>query len=273
MDQFLDVAAKHRIGVMFVLFDACWDPFPKLGPQRAPKPHLHNSGWVQAPGADVLKEPSKFDALEPYVTGVISHFANDPRVQVWDLFNEPDNTNNSSYGAQEPAGKVEACRLLLEKSFQWARAAKPSQPLTSGVWIIDWSDPAKLSAMERLQLEQSDVISYHCYAPLEGMERCVKSLRRYNRPLLCTEFMARPQGSTFDPVLGYLRDQHVGAYCWGFVAGKTQTIYPWESWKQVGTAEPPVWFHDIFRPDGRPFDPAEVAYIRKVTSTPAPAAR
>jgi hypothetical protein len=127
--------------------------------------------------------------------------------------------------------------------------------------------------MERLQLEQSDVISYHCYAPLEGMERCVKSLRRYNRPLLCTEFMARPQGSTFDPVLGYLRDQHVGAYCWGFVAGKTQTIYPWESWKQVGTAEPPVWFHDIFRPDGRPFDPAEVAYIRKVTSTPAPAAR
>jgi hypothetical protein len=72
-------------------------------------------------------------------------------------------------------------------------------------------------------------------------------------------------GSTFDPVLAYLRDEKIGAYNWGFVAGKTQTIYPWDSWQKAYTAEPKVWFHDIFRKDGTPFDPAEVAYIRGVT--------
>jgi len=77
--------------------------------------------------------------------------------------------------------------------------------------------------------------------------------------------MARPQGSTFDPILGYLKEERVGAYNWGFVAGKTNTIYPWDSWKKPYASEPPVWFHDIFRADGTAYRPAEVAYIKKVT--------
>jgi len=94
-------------------------------------------------------------------------------------------------------------------------------------------------------------------------------LRRYQRPILCTEYMARPVGSRFDPNLGYLKQQGVAAYNWGFVAGKTQTIYPWDSWTQTYTNEPPVWFHDIFRADGSAYRPAEVNYIRSVTAKSA----
>lgn len=266
MEKFLAVADKHRIGVMFVLFDSCWDPFPKLGKQRAPKPHVHNSGWVQSPGAAVLQDPSKHDALRAYVVGVVGHFRNDRRVHAWDVWNEPDNNNRSSYGALEPPNKAELVLPLLKKAFAWAREANPIQPLTSGVWIGNWADPAKLSPTERLQLESSDVISFHNYGPLDELKQCVQNLRRCNRPLLCTEYMSRGNGSTFDPHLGYLQEQNVAAYNWGLVDGKTQTIYPWDSWKKAYTAEPPLWFHDIFRRDGTPYRAQEVEYIRRVTA-------
>ena len=265
MEQFLGTADRHGIGVMFVPLDAVWNPHPRLGRQRDPKPHVHNSGWVQSPGAEILKDPARHDELAGYIRGVVGHCRNDRRVQVWDLFNEPDNLNRSAYGDKELANKAEMSLLLIRKVFAWAREVRPSQPLTSGVWIGTWADPARLSPMERFQLEQSDVISFHTYAPLEEAKKCVENLRRYDRPILCTEYMARPQGSTFDPLLGYFKEQHVGAYNWGLVAGKSQTIYPWDSWTKVYTAEPPLWFHDIFRPDGTPHIAAEVDYIKRIT--------
>jgi hypothetical protein len=264
MDQFLALAAKHRIGVMFVLFDGVWDPFPRPGPQRAPRPHIHNSGWVQSPGAEILRDPARQDTLKDYVQGVIRHFRNDRRVQVWDVFNEPDNPV-SQYRDAELKNKAEVALALLKKAYGWARKVRPSQPLTSGVWIGNWADQAKLSPMERFQLEASDVISFHCYGSLEEATKCVQNLQRYQRPILCTEYMARPNGSRFDPILGYFQRAHVGAYNWGFVNGKSQTIYPWDSWKKEYTAEPPIWFHDVFRTDGTPYDAKEVEYIRNIT--------
>jgi len=265
MDQFLGLCSKHKIGVMFTLLDSVWDPDPKVGKQREPQKGLHNSGWVQAPGRVILSDAKQHDALKPYVFGVINHFKNDARVHVWDLINEPENDNRSSYGKSEPANKKEMALELTKKCFLWAREAAPSQPLTVGVWIGNWGDPAKLSAIEKLSLEQSDVISFHNYGPLDHLKKCVDNLRRYQRPILCTEYMARPMGSTFDPHLAYLKEQKVAAYNWGFVAGKTNTIYPWDSWQKRYETEPPVWFHDIFRADGTAYRPEEVTFIRKVT--------
>ncbi|HID22798.1 MAG TPA: 1,4-beta-xylanase, partial [Planctomycetaceae bacterium] len=246
-------------------------PHPKLGPQPAPRPHVHNSGWVQAPGAAILNDPSQHDRLRPYIQGVIQHFRNDRRIDGWDLFNEPDNPNSNSYGEAgsqtelPPARKERMARLLLQKVFRWARAAQPTQPLTAGVWRGDWSDPDRLRPIDRLMLDQSDIISFHSYGNLDHMRRCVDSLRRYGRPILCTEYMARGNGCTFDPVLKFLKEQKVGAYNWGLVAGKTQTQYPWASWRRTFTAEPKLWHHDIFRPDGTPYDPEEIAFIQKLT--------
>lgn len=265
MEQFLKLADRHRIRVMFVLLDGVWDPFPRLGTQRDPKPHVHNSGWVQSPGVAVIRDPARHDELQPYIYGVIRHFRKDKRILAWDIFNEPDNINRPAYVQHEPPNKAELIMPLLQKAYGWARAAKPTQPITSGVWIGQWGDPAKLTPMERFMLEESDIISFHSYDPLADVRKCVENLRRYNRPILCTEYMARPRASTFDPILDYFREQKVGAYNWGFVAGKTQTIYPWDSWEKPYTVEPPVWFHDIFRSDGSPYDPGEVDYIRRVT--------
>jgi hypothetical protein len=265
MDQFLDAAQRQRIGVMFVLLDGVWDPHPKLGRQPDPRPHVHNSGWLQSPGVEILSEQTRHEELRPYITGVIRHFRSDRRIDAWDLFNEPDNMNRPAYERFEPANKPELARRLLWSAFAWARAASPSQPLTAGVWIGNWSDPDKLSPIEKICLEESDIISFHNYGNLEDLAKCVQSLRRYQRPILCTEYMARPAGSTFKPHLEYLKQQKVGAYSWGLVAGKTQTVYPWDSWTKTYQSEPPVWFHDIFRHNGVPFDPQEVEYIRTVT--------
>jgi hypothetical protein len=269
MDQFMDLTHKHKIGVMFVFFDSCWDPQPKPGKQREPRPHVHNSGWVQDPGREILSNPARLDELRPYVEAVLKRFRSDKRIHVWDLFNEPDNDNRNSYGANgektEAPNKAELTLPLLKKVFAWAREVKLSQPVTAGVWIGNWADAGKLSPFEQVMLEQSDVISFHNYGKLEDLKKCVENLRRYNRPILCTEYMARPSGSSFDLNLAYMKEQKVGAYNWGFVDGKTQTIYPWDSWQKQYTSEPPVWFHDILRKDGTPYIPAEADYIRKIT--------
>ncbi|MDZ4783082.1 MAG: cellulase family glycosylhydrolase [Planctomycetia bacterium] len=270
MDQYLAAADKHGVGTMFVLFDSVWDPNPQLGPQRPPKQGLHNSGWVQSPGAKDLMDRSRHALLEDYVRGVVRHFKDDRRVQVWDLWNEPDNLNGNSYGEgnlkQEPAGKQEMVAELIAQSFTWAREENPTQPLTSGVWVHNRiGDPAKLIPVEKIQLAESDIVSYHSYGKPDEMADWVKHLRGYGRPLVCTEYMARPVGSTFDPVLGYLKKEGIGAYNWGFVAGKSNTIYPWDSWQKPYATEPPVWFHDIFRADGQPYRAEEVEYIRQIT--------
>jgi hypothetical protein len=271
MDEFLEIAQRHKIGIMFVLFDSVWDPHPKLGKQREPQRGVHNSGWVQSPGAADLRDTSRHSLLEAYVKGVVGRFKDDARVQVWDLWNEPDNLNANSYGKnklnQEPADKHALVLHLLPQTFAWARAAEPSQPLTSGLWLGGHkADPSKLIPIERVQLAESDVISFHSYGRLPDVKAWVANLRQHQRPLLCTEYMARPQGSTFDPVLGYLKEQKIAAYNWGFVAGKSNTIFAWGTWqKPEPAAEPAVWFHDIFRPDGSVFDPKEVEYIRRMT--------
>ncbi len=264
MEQFLEICDKHDIGVMFVLFDSVWDPFPKLGKQPEPKRNVHNSGWVQSPGAEVLKDPSKHDALKDYVVGVVSHFKNDNRVQVWDIWNEPDNPV-PQYKDVELPNKKELMLPLMKKAFAWAREAKPTQPLTAGLWVGHFENPEKMKSWEKFQVEQSDVISFHNYQELDKIKTCVTNLQRYNRPIFCTEYMARPLGSTFDPVMGYFKEQKVAAYNWGFVSGKSQTIFPWDSWDKQYTDEPPLWFHDIFREDGTPYKQEEVDYIRSLT--------
>lgn len=265
LEQFLTVADKHHIRITFVLLDSVWDPYPKPGKQREPRPHVHNSGWVQAPGAELLENPSRWnEVLKPYVVGVIGHFRNDRRVLMWDLMNEPDN-DNPPYKGQEIPDKAALALRLLEKEWAWARAARPSQPLTSGVWKGDWSDDSHLSETAAFQLHNSDVITFHSYEPPKRMKERIQSLRRFGRPIICTEYMARPLGSTFMSILPLLKDEHVGAYNWGFVSGKSQTIYPWDSWEKTYSAEPEVWFHDIFRPDGAPYDQREVTLIKSLT--------
>jgi len=109
----------------------------------------------------ILKNPEQYDELKDYITGVVGHFRTDQRVHAWDLFNEPDNANRSSYGRFEPASKAGLALMLLKKEFTWARSVDPHQPLTVGVWAGDLTSPEQLLSIYRFILEQSDVISFH----------------------------------------------------------------------------------------------------------------
>ena len=271
IDTFLTIAARHHIRPVFVLFDSCWDPFPKLGPQHPPIPGVHNSGWVQAPGAAVLADPTQYPRLEQYVKGVVGSGANDPRLGAGGGGNEPDNGNESAYARGEPRNKNEIVLGLVPQVFAWARSEHPIQPLTSGLWHGDWDSLDKMPPMARVQIEESDVISFHNYGWPEDFEKRVKDLEQFHRPIICTEYMARGNGSTFDTILPIAHQYRVGAINWGLVAGKSQTYLPWDSWQHPYVLEQPaIWFHDVFHADGTPYREREVEIIRDLTSGKPP---
>jgi hypothetical protein len=269
IDEFLAIAARHGIRPLLVFFDSCWNPAPKLGKQPDPRPGIHNSGWVQSPGAAGLADAANYPRLKAYVQDVIGAFKDDPRILGWDLWNEPDNALGGG-GMDSPEGreKIRLVTALLPQVFEWARAANPSQPLTSGVWIHDdWATQEKLTPVERVQLEQSDFITFHVYDWPESLERKIRQLQVYGRPIICTEYLARGAGSLFETSLPIARRHNVGMINWGFVDGKSQTRFPWDSWrKPCVDSQPVVWHHDILHADGRPYRQAEVDLIRAVTA-------
>ena len=264
IDTFLTIAHKHHIRILFVLFDSCWDPAPHLGKQRAPRPGVHNSGWVQSPGSAALSDPAQLPRLETYVKGVVGAFAKDSRILGWDVWNEPGGMNDGSYEKQEIPNKRDLVRSMLPKVFTWAREAGATQPLTSGLWDGDWASFEKLDPIQQIQLEQSDILTFHNYSKPDDFLKHVEELQKYHRPIICTEYMARPQGSTFEGILPVAKKYKVGAINWGLVAGKTQTWYPWDSWQHPYVDhEPELWFHEIFRNNGQPYNQSEANFIRK----------
>jgi len=265
IDAFLDIAAGHEIRVMLVLFDGVWNPEPASGPQPDPTPGVHNSQWVQSPGAALLGDPSRHDELEPYVTALFEAFREDERVVVWDLFNEPDNPNAISYQDTDLDAEVKAERALqlLRSATEWAMAADPVQPLTAGVWDGDWSSADVLSPLNAFMLQEMDVNSFHSYSDASVVVEQLTQLKAFGRPLLCTEYMARPMDSTFETILPLFTRDRVGAYNWGFVDGRIQTIYSWTSWVLPSANEPNPWFHDVLRADGTPYDSAEIDAIQE----------
>jgi len=272
IDEFLTIADRHGIRPMLVLFDAVWDPFPHLGPQREPYPFLHNSTWVQSPGAAILGDTTRHASLRPYVQGVVGRFATDRRVLSWDIFNEPDNENHPAYFVFEPRNKRALAQRLLQLAFAWAREAGATQPLTAAPWLGDWIDTTRMLPITRWMLEHSDVITFHSYDSLPRTQAAVNALKRYGRPIIASEYMARPVGSRFQTHLPYFAEQRIGAINWGFVNGRSQTIYPWETWTKRYSAPPATWFHDVFHTDGVPYDTVETALIRRLSLERLPSA-
>jgi hypothetical protein len=265
IEVFLRISNRYNIKPLFVLFDSCWDPFPHIGKQHEPAPFLHNSGWVQGPGADALKDTKQHSRLKKYVTDIVTTFNKDKRIMGWDVWNEPDNINRNSYWRFEPYNKVELVHALLEDVFFWTRAANPDQPITAGLWLGTWSSHDSLRPIEKLMIEQSDIISFHNYGKQEDFERCINWLEKYERPIICTEYMSRGNGSFFETSLPVAKNYKVAAFNWGLVSGKSQTIYPWDSWLKKYYAKPDLWFHDIFYSDGSPYLQSEVVLIKSLT--------
>jgi hypothetical protein len=248
MDEYLAIADKQGIKTIFVFFDDCWNKEAKIGKQPAPKPGVHNSGWVQDPGQPMSNDTKLFPELEKYVKDVLGRFGKDKRILLWDLYNEPGNSDKGNQSLP-----------LLKSVFAWARAANPEQPISSGIWR--WN----LEELNAFQIQNSDVITYHDYEEPAWHLRVIQMLKTHGRPLICTEYMARTRGSNFANILPMLKKQNVAAINWGLVAGKSNTIYAWDTPMPDG-AQPKVWFHDIFNPDGTPYSQEEVNLIKSLTT-------
>lgn len=246
INNYLSISDRHHIQTMFVFFDDCWNKLPKAGLQPAPKIGIHNSGWMQDPGDPMSSDSTRFPELEKYVKDVLTTFAHDKRILLWDLYNEPGNSN-----------KKETSIPLLLKVFSWAREVNPEQPISAGLW--DWG----FEKLNTIQYLNSDVITYHDYEEAPMHERVIQLLKAGGRPLICTEYMARPRNSRFSTILPLLKKQNVGAINWGFVSGKTNTIYAWDTPMSDG-GEPIEWFHDIFTKEGVPYRMEEILLIKKM---------
>jgi hypothetical protein len=247
MDQYLKIADRHRISTLFVFFDDCWNPTYQGGKQPEPKTGIHNSGWVRDPGDKIFQDSTLTETLEKYVKDVLTRFADDDRIVLWDVYNEP---GNSDYGDKSLP--------LLQKIFTWGQEVNPSQPLSAGVW------KKELVNLNQYQLANSDVITYHNYADPKEHQKWIDSLRTYEKPLICTEYMARTRNSLFKNIMPMLQEQNIGAYNWGLVSGKTNTIYAWDTPMPDGK-EPKVWLHYIFYKNGKPYKKEEVDLIKSLT--------
>lgn len=259
MEQYLRIADRNGIKTMFVFFDDCWNDNPAAGRQPEPRPGIHNSGWVKSPGTEVGDDPSTWGRLEKYVKSVLGRFGHDPRVILWDLYNEPGNGDSGDH-VTTTGLREEKSLPLLEAVFAWARVAAPEQPLTAGPWKFD----ASFDRLNRFMFEHSDVVTFHCYnRPAELAERI--NFIRYiaaGRPVLCSEYMARTVGSTFQDCLPVFKKHNISAVNWGLVKGRSNTIYPW-GWK-AEQGEPQLCFHDVFNPDGTLLHPEEAAAFAAV---------
>lgn len=248
VNDYLAIADKHHIQTIFVFFDDCWNKDPHAGPQPTPKTGIHNSGWAQDPGDPASRDSATFMQLKPYVTDVLTSFGHDKRILLWDLYNEPGNSN-----------KGNASLPLLRNVFAWAEAVRPDQPLSAGLW--NWG----FQELNTFQALHSDVITYHNYDEVAAHQRVIELLATHGRPLLCTEYMARPRNSRFINILPLLKRYHVAAINWGLVDGKTNTKYQWDVPVADGS-EPGEWFHEVFRKDGTPYRQDEADLIKKLTS-------
>ncbi|MFX1707210.1 1,4-beta-xylanase [Chitinophaga sp. CC14] len=246
---YLKIAHGHHIKTMFVFFDDCWKDQYHAGPQPAPTPSVHNSGWLKDPGGLIDTNPALMDTLENYVKDVLQTFRKDKRVIAWDLYNEPGHF-----------GHGDKSWPLLKNVVAWSRSIPLRQPVTIGIWNKDFK------AFNAFQLENSDVISYHNYRDSSSMRAAIDTLKGYGRPLFCTEYMKRVNQSTFMSVTPMLKKENVAAINWGLVAGKTQTNYP--QGNKGGEPEPQIWYHDIFKKDGTPFSQQEIQIIRHLTLKP-----
>lgn len=246
LDKFMDICDKHGIKFMPTLFDDCvfgLENDPVVGKQPEPLEGWYAWAWSPSPGHSMVIFDSTHHKLEKYVKDVMSRFKNDPRIFVWDLYNEPTN------------GWLGTTSLpLLKKTISWAREVNPSQPITVAVWN-------KNKALNDIVLNNSDVISFHHYGNKEDLIRQINKLKQHNRPIINTEWLNRPLGSVISDHIPVFYEEKVGSMLWGLVNGKTQTHLPWGH--RPGDPDPVVWQHDLFHADYTPYDQKEVDLIQE----------
>ncbi|MBQ1202611.1 MAG: cellulase family glycosylhydrolase [Loktanella sp.] len=276
VDKFITIAAELGIDTIPCLFDDCGfgGQEPVWGPQADPIPGVHNSRAVASPGRAIVMDARERDNLETYVRSVIHRFRNDRRILFWDLYNEPGNRMNFAGGGYDHyASALEQSALsLMENCFNWARAVDPVQPLTVAAWTTplpgDDSHPYQ-TEIDRSALLHSDIVTFHAYWNRARVAEFIDILGVLDRPIFCTEWMARAVDSRISDQLELFHDRGVGCFQWGLVKGRTQTWLPWpDALVKAHGGDPSrdIWFHDLLHEDGQPYDAREIETIQRLAA-------
>ena len=268
-ERYISLCAKYGISCMIVLANDCMPPktelwkMPDVGVQNydwgyhGGRRHSQHGGH-NCPAPHYYFDDEKYrDSYFEMVKEIVTLYKDDPRILMWDLFNEPGNSN-----------REEITMPYLVRMFETVREINPSQPLTVGAWWFDSND-FHTSKLNEYALENSDIITYHCYNTYVEHVKLIKYLKGFGRPLVNTEWLARCTGNSVFENFPLFYLENIGCYNWGFVAGKYQTYEPYEAhWNwYYNDPNAPIdftkWFHDLYRPSHKPYDPRETELIRK----------
>ncbi len=246
METFFDLAEDYDMRVVPVLFDdrnfAQREPF--LGQQPEPIPGEHNARWTPSPGAEVVRDRSKWGGLEEYVTSILEEFKRDDRVAYWDLYNRSGDDD-----------LWEETLPLMDQAFNWAREVDPKQPLA----VAAWTRPE--SAMSSRMLEKSDIITFQSFKSASEVEALLLLLKRYDRPIICSDWLMRQKDNNFQKILPLFSVNRVGWFNRGLVNGKTQEWIQQDDYRSE--TNPELWQQDVFTADGEAYDEEEIQMIQE----------
>ena len=276
MDRFeraLQIMASHKMRAIVVLGNDCMRPksiwqLPKPGPQtydigyhggRKQSQHGSFPGEI---GHSQVDDPELKPKFFRMCEELLTKYRDDDRILFWNLWNEPGAANRGEVSVQP-----------MKELFELAWRIDPKQPLAADLWAGDYGTNEKAKNQAQVWAGRlSDIVSYHCYGDYERQVRVIRLLRkRYARPMVNTEWLARTINNDVFTSYPLFYIEGIGCTCWGFVAGKYQTYEPWEyMWKEVekGTErsksyDMTKWFHDLYRPSLRPYDPKEIDLIKR----------
>jgi hypothetical protein len=244
--RFLSICSKYKIKVMPCFFDDCvfgTNRDPNLGIQPEPFKGWYAWAWSPSPGHTIASDSTNLPKLEKYVKDIISTYKDNPAILLWDLYNEPTNSGmgNKSFP-------------LVKGVFRWAREVNPSQPVSIGTWNNN-------KELNDIIYANSDVITFHSYNPRPAVEKTIQELKLQKRPMICTEWLNRPRGSSVEGILPLFAAEKVGAMHWGLVNGKTQTDLPWGHRPGDGPYYR-VWQHDLYTTDFKVYSPYEIQLFK-----------
>ncbi|MBR3222995.1 MAG: cellulase family glycosylhydrolase [Kiritimatiellae bacterium] len=273
-ERYLQIMERHKMRAIVVLGNDCSRPkeiwsFPKTGPQpcdwgyHGGRKRSQHGSFPGAVGYTCMDDPGLRERFFAMCEEVMTKYRADQRIVFWDLWNEPGSGNR-----RKPEHVA-----LVRRIFDLAWKINPVHPLAADVWTghygmshDDVNNPQVLAGA------MSDIISYHCYDDYEAQVRLLSKLRRfYGRPLVNTEWLARIKHNDVFTAYPLYYVEGVGCTCWGFVAGKYQTYEPWEGmWNEIEKGseigksyDMTKWFHDLYRPSLRPYDPKEIELIKR----------
>lgn len=270
LERYLALASKYGIGVMIVLGNDCLVPKElyafKLGEQKVDWGYHsglkrgQHAGCHTTHGYALHDEPEYAEKFIQMVNEISAKYAKDERILIWDVWNEPGNSMRGDLSLE-----------IMEKSFAAIRSHGNIQPATAGAYRYASHGQFRVDAKIELRaLELSDIVSFHCYQPVDDLVGIIEALREdYGRPIINSEWLNRIFENSIHRIMPIFYLENIGSFHWGLIQGYSQTYEPVLPIYDMADADPKydtrLWMHDLYHFNGRPYDKSEIELIQTLS--------